>query len=46
MISKETTLSIKKITKLERKDTYLEPKEIIKYGFVSKMISNLDEIII
>jgi ATP-dependent protease ClpP protease subunit len=44
MISKETTLNIKKVEKLERKNTYLEPKNIVKYGFVSKIISSLDEI--
>lgn len=46
MISRETTLSIKKIGKLEKKETYLEPKDIIKYGFASKIISSLDEITI
>jgi ATP-dependent protease ClpP protease subunit len=44
IISKETSLGIEKISKLEKKETFLKPKDIIKYGFASKIISSLDEI--
>ena len=43
IVSKETGLSMKDVQKMNKKERTLVDNEIVKYGFASKIITNLDE---
>jgi ATP-dependent protease ClpP protease subunit len=45
IIKKATLLSGKKLRKLEKRGTNLNAKQIIKYGFASKIITSLNELV-
>jgi ATP-dependent protease ClpP protease subunit len=44
IITNETNLTLEKLIRIEKRETWFKPKEMVKYGFASKIITNLDEI--
>lgn len=44
IITNESKLARKKLIKMQERETWFKPKDMVKYGFASKIITSLDEI--